>query len=114
MNNGTRKGGPPEVMKTVFASPGLEDLWQLHWSSNVGLDHNTPGVFIANVEPNDTVAGILTAQPPASRGAGGPDDKARGAAAHVPAYWIRISARPDGTFSVTNARNGFSKSYRSR
>ena len=114
MNNGTRKGGSLDAFHTVHTSPGLEDLWQLHWSSNVGLDHNTPGVFIANVEPNDTVAGILTAQPPASRGAGGPDDKARGAAAHVPAYWIRISARPDGAFSVTNARNGFSKSYRPR
>jgi hypothetical protein len=61
-------------------------------------------VFIANVEANDTVAGILTAQAPA----------ARGGAAHVPAYWIKVSARPDGAFSVTNARNGFSKSYRPR
>src|SRR5262249_10163744 len=30
MNNGTRKGGEPEVMQTVHSSPGLEDLWQLH------------------------------------------------------------------------------------
>jgi competence protein ComEC len=27
MNNGTRKGGEPEVMRTIHASPGLEDLW---------------------------------------------------------------------------------------
>jgi beta-lactamase superfamily II metal-dependent hydrolase len=104
MNNGTRKGGSVEAFQTVHTSPGLEDLWQLHWSYNAGLDHNAPGVFIANVEPSDTVAGILTAAQPAPRGA----------AAHVPAYWIKVSARPDGAFSVTNARNGFSKSYRSR
>ena len=27
------------------------------------------------------------------------------------AYWIKISAREDGSFTVTNARNGFSKTY---
>jgi hypothetical protein len=32
MNNGTRKGGQPDVMKTVHASPGLEDFWQMHFS----------------------------------------------------------------------------------
>ena len=29
-----------------------------------------------------------------------------------PAYWIELSAQSDGTFTVTNARNGFSKTYR--
>jgi beta-lactamase superfamily II metal-dependent hydrolase len=33
------------------------------------------------------------------------------AAAHTPAYWIKISAHADGSFTVTNARNGFSKTY---
>ena len=28
------------------------------------------------------------------------------------AYWIKVSAQEDGTFTVTNARNGFSKVYR--
>src|SRR6266849_4240945 len=32
MNNGTRKGGEPDAMKSVFSSPGLEDLWQIHFS----------------------------------------------------------------------------------
>jgi hypothetical protein len=27
------------------------------------------------------------------------------------AYWIKVSARDDGSFTVTNARNGFTKSY---
>ena len=30
------------------------------------------------------------------------------------AYWIKVSAQQDGTFTVTNARNGFSKTYRPR
>ena len=110
MNNGTRKGGALDAFQTLHTSPGLEDLWQLHWSYNVGLEHNRPGVFIANVEPNDTVAGILTAQP-AAPGAG---RSGASAAAHVPAYWIKISAKSDGTFSVTNSRNSFSKTYRPR
>jgi hypothetical protein len=28
------------------------------------------------------------------------------------AYWIKLSAEPDGVFTVTNARNGFSKTYK--
>ena len=27
------------------------------------------------------------------------------------AFWLKVSARPDGTFTVTNSRNGFSKTY---
>jgi hypothetical protein len=30
------------------------------------------------------------------------------------AYWIKISAQMDGTFTVTNTRNGFSKTYKAR
>jgi hypothetical protein len=49
-------------------------------------------------------------------GRGGPAGSGRGnaAAAHVPAYWIKVSARQDGTFTVTNPRNGFSKTYKPR
>jgi hypothetical protein len=28
-----------------------------------------------------------------------------------PAHWIKVSAQADGTFTVTNARNGFAKTY---
>ena len=28
------------------------------------------------------------------------------------AYWIKVAAQMDGTFTVTNSRNGFSKTYR--
>jgi len=30
------------------------------------------------------------------------------------AYWIKVSAQPDGTFTVTNQRNSFSKTYAAR
>ena len=30
------------------------------------------------------------------------------------ASWIRISARRDGSFTVTNSRNGFSRDYGAR
>lgn len=122
MNNGARKGGSPEAFRVLESAPGLEDIWQLHWSANVGLEHNAPGVFIANIEDNATVANILTAPPPepgaarggargagAARGGGGRGGG--GAQAHTPAYWIKVSARQDGSFSVTNARNGFTKTY---
>jgi hypothetical protein len=28
------------------------------------------------------------------------------------AYWIKLSAHQDGSFSVTNTRNGFTKTYK--
>ena len=152
MQNGTRKGAGAEAMPTMRTSPGLEDIWMLHWSYGAGIEQNSAGVFIANVEDNVTIAGILTA--PARQGgpgrgadggpapaagapaapAAGPASGAQAAApasgatpqaqppqqgagrgnapqAHSPAYYIKISARPDGSFTVTNSRNGFSKTY---
>ena len=32
MQNGTRKGAGAQTMTTLRTSPGLEDIWQLHWS----------------------------------------------------------------------------------
>src|SRR4051812_8142139 len=188
MQNGTRKGGGVEAIKTMRSSPGFEDLWQLHWSYNAGLELNSAGVFIANIDDPATIANVLTASPrgggpggggrgqggppsnaaagsapPASGGApgagaatgaaaatgagagtgasqsaaatpapptnapvpgtagapaGGPGGGGRGAGAaagaHTPAYWIKLSVQPDGTFTVTNSRNGFSKTYAKR
>jgi hypothetical protein len=136
MNNGTRKGGTAEAFAVLHASPGLEDLWQLHWAYNAILE-NAPAMFIANVADNETIAGVLTAPPPAPRGAGparggvpvaapggrggaapaGRQDGAGrggGVAAHTPAYLIKISAQPNGSFTVTNTRNGFTKTYAPR
>jgi hypothetical protein len=114
MNNGTRKGGAPEAFRVLHESPGLEDLWQLHWSHNTGLD-NAPAMFVANVDDNTTVAGVLSAPPPGPGGRqGGGRGGPAGVAAHTPAFLIAISAQSDGTFVVTNTRNGFRKTYRPR
>ena len=109
MNNGTRKGGEPGPFRVLYESPGLEDLWQLHWAYNVGLE-NGPATFIANIEDNATIAGVLVPQPAAPRGGGG----GFGGAAHSPAYLIKVSVQQDGTFTVTNTRNNFSKTYKPR
>jgi competence protein ComEC len=122
MNNGTRKGGSLETFQALESSPGLEDLWQLHWSHNVMSEHNAPGAFIANIEDNATLASILTAPPPAPRGTGAPAGAGRAGGGgrgtplppHTPAYWIKVTAAQDGTFTVTNARNGFTKTYAAR
>ena len=108
MNDGMRKGGDPEVMKTVHSSPGLEDLWQLHFSLLSGQEYTVPGMFIANTI-DDQPANIPIAPIPAPQpGPGAPPAPVH----NGKAYWIKLSAQQDGSFTVTNARNGFSKTYR--
>ena len=102
MQNGTRKGGAVEPMKTILSSPGLENLWQMHWSYNAGIEANAPAQYIANVDEATQIGAVLT-------GGGG-----RGNAAHAPAYWLKVSAHPDGSFTITNPRNAFSKTYMKR
>jgi beta-lactamase superfamily II metal-dependent hydrolase len=107
MNNGTRKGGQPDAMRVIHSAPGLEDLWQLHFSQLSGQEYTVPGLFIANgvdaVEPSMPIAPIQ-----APTGRGGPPAPVH----NGQAYWIEVSARADGSFTVTNARNGFAKEYR--
>ena len=71
MNNGTRKGGEPDVMKTVHSSPGLEDLWQLHFSVLSGQEYTVPGMFIANTidEQQATIPVAPVPAPPPGPGA---------------------------------------------
>jgi hypothetical protein len=153
MHNSTRKGGALTTMQALWTSPGLQDLWQLHWAYAAGLDYNTPGLFIANPEDPATVAGVITGAIPAGFGgvgggrgrgnapgatptagappaAGGPPQGAAPAAGpgpggpgggfgggpgrggHTgPAFYFKVSARSDGSFTVTNTRNNFSKTY---
>ena len=111
MQNGTRKGGAPTAFQTLRQSPGLEDIWTSHWSYAAGLEHNSPGVFIANTEDMTTIASVIN--PPAPSAPGTPGG-ARGNPAHTPSYPIKISAQRNGSFTVTNLRNGFSKTYTKR
>ena len=43
MNNGAKKGGMPSAWRIIRDSPGLEDLWQLHYAVDAGADHNVAG-----------------------------------------------------------------------
>jgi competence protein ComEC len=106
MNNGTRKGGEPETMQSLFTSPGLEDLWQIHFSLLSGQEYTVPGMFIANVA-DDHPEAMPIAPMTAPAGPGTPPPAHNGRA-----YWIKLTAEQDGTYTVTNARNGFSKTYR--
>jgi len=63
MNNGTRKGGTPEAFAGLQETVGIEDLWQLHCSYNVGLE-NAPARFIANVDDPATIASVITTPAP--------------------------------------------------
>ncbi len=82
MNNGAVKGGHPVAWQIVHDSPGLEDLWQLHYSIQGDKDHNSPEQFIANVGGNDE------------------------------GHYIKVSAEPNATFTVVNSRNKFEKTYK--
>jgi len=153
MHNSTRKGGAIQTMQILHTSPGLEDIWQLHWAYAASLEYNTPALFIANMEDNAAVANVLLNPPPTfgqfprpgGPGAGGPPPQSAAAGApntpqpgavpnspgqggrmggggagggrggHTgPAFWIKVSAETDGTFSVTNTRNNFTKTYVAR
>jgi competence protein ComEC len=108
MNNGTRKGGWPVVMRTLYSSPGFEDVWQMHFSLLSGQEYTAPGLFIANGvddQPSAMPVAPIPLPPPGSNAPPPPVHDGR-------AYWIKVSAQEDGTFTVTNARNGFSKTYR--
>jgi len=130
MHNSTRKGGAIQTMQILHTSPGLEDIWQLHWAYAAGLEQNSPGLFIANMEEPAVIANVLNNPPPTFgqlRGPGGPPaggapgGAGRGAGGgggrggHTgPAFWIKVSANSDGSFTVTNTRNSFSKTYAAR
>lgn len=81
MNNGAKKGGVPAAWKAIKDSAGLEDLWQVHFAIAGGKESNVPEPMIANIEEND-------------------EGKA-----------LKLSASEDGSFTVTNTRNKYSKTY---
>ena len=107
VNNGTRKGGQPAAMRVLLNSPGLQDLWQVHFSLLGGQEYTVPGMFISNVY-DDQQPAVPVAPATLPQGAQAPPPPAH----NGPAHWIKVSAQTDGTFTVTNGRNNFSKTYR--
>ena len=84
MDNGAKKGGSPPVWDIIEKSPGLENLWQLHFSEEGGAAHNVAEEFIAN--------------PP------GPDA----------GNYLELTAWPDGSFEVFNSRTRKARQYPAR
>jgi competence protein ComEC len=107
VNNGTRKGGQPSTMHILFTTPRLQDLWQMHFSELSGQEYTVPGVFIANELDNQPASMPIAAadQPPA----GTPPPAAP--LHNGTAYWFKVTARQDGSFTIVNQRNGFTKNY---
>lgn len=96
INNGGKKGAAREHFLTIKNAPGLEALWQVHYSEarpptvqlaetgeQGGKDLNAPEAYIANLDDSTS-------------------------------YFLRLSARSDGSFTVTNPRQGFRGDYKSR
>jgi beta-lactamase superfamily II metal-dependent hydrolase len=83
MNNGATKGGTPPAWQVLHNSPGIQDIWQLHYAVSAGKDNNVGEQFIANLEQSDHQG-----------------------------KWIKLSAEENGNFTVTNSRNNFSKTYK--
>jgi beta-lactamase superfamily II metal-dependent hydrolase len=81
MDNGAKKGGSPEVWEIVMRAPGLEDLWQLHYSEEGGPSHNVAERQIANLQGPDT------------------------------GYYLKVTALESGRFEVLNSRNGATRAY---
>jgi competence protein ComEC len=86
VNNGPRKGLGANAWDTISKIPGLEDTWQVHLSLATDAAHNTAEQRIANAEPTAQCKG----------------------------NFLKASISSDGKFTITNSRNGFSKSYTSR
>jgi competence protein ComEC len=63
MNNGAKKGGSTPTFETLAKTPGLETLWQLHFSDEAGT-HNSAEQYIANPPGTDAANYLkLTANP---------------------------------------------------
>ncbi len=86
VNDGPRKGLMPPAWEKIQKIPGLQDVWQSHLALGNDRQHNTADDMIANMEPTPQCKG----------------------------YAIKASVSRDGTYTVTNTRNGFTKTYTSK
>jgi beta-lactamase superfamily II metal-dependent hydrolase len=81
MNSGPKKGGTVAAYQMWRGMKGLEDLWELHFGLAAGKDGNSPDPFIANI-----------------------DEQCEG-------KYLKVTAREDGSFTVYNSRNKYTKTY---
>jgi competence protein ComEC len=81
MENSAKKGGQPPVLKALKETPGLQEVWQLHYSVAGGKELNSADPYIANL-----------------------DEICEG-------KWLKVTAMKDGTFTIENSRNKHQKTY---
>jgi competence protein ComEC len=81
MDNGAKKGGSPSAWEILSKSPGLEDLWQIHYSEEGGPTHNVAEGRIANLQGADA------------------------------GHYLKATVLEDGRLEVYNSRNGATKRY---
>jgi competence protein ComEC len=81
MNNAATKGGNVPVLDTILQAPGLQTLWQLHYSEEGGSEHNTATEYIANPQGLDQ------------------------------GNYFLVTASPKGSFTVFNSGNKQSRNY---
>jgi len=81
IDNGARKGASPAAWQIVHDAPGVEDLWQLHYAAESDRAHNVDPDRIANVKEN------------------------------CEGKYFKVTADPDGSFTLNNARTGNQKIY---
>lgn len=75
--------GTSEAIQNVRGAPGLEDVWQTNLVLSGGeKDHNSANDFIANI-----------------------------GARKEPVRFLKLTAKADGTFTMLNSRNNFTKTY---
>lgn len=96
INNAGKKGASREHFLTMKSAPGIEDIWQLHYSI---VRPGVPGLRETSDPggPELNTGDALIANP---------DDATE--------FPLRVSARADGSFVVMNPRNGHKKEYAPR
>ena len=102
MQNGTRKGAAPAAMQILRSSPGLEDIWQLHWSYPAASSTTAPACSSRTSTSRRRLRRCSTGHVARRRPA---------AAAHAPAHAIRISAEQYRHVHRHQHADGFSKTY---
>ena len=81
LNNGPRTGGGVAGWKNIMASPGIEDMWQVHFAMANGAAANVSDALIANLNESEDGS------------------------------FLKVSAAADGSFTVWNARNKYTRKY---
>ena len=81
MDNGEQKGGSSPTLETIAKAPGLETLWQLHYSAEGGPTRNTSAQYIANPLGTDA------------------------------ANDLEFTGSQDGSFDILNSRTNATKHY---